>query len=198
VLVVLDHFTREALGLRAFSKEPSGEDLVALLSHVSRKTGHVPNYTVTDKGSQFFNSRSKAPAGAFGAWCKENSVRPRFGAVGRHGSIAVVERFMRTLKSEGTRKLPLIPLSLPRFQEFLGDFSVWYNEHRPHSALSGRTPREVRLALPPPVKRLRWEPRPRYPIANSENVARVTHLALRVEAFRGRPSLPVVSLQLAA
>ena len=30
---------------------------------------------------------------------------PRYGAVGKHGSIAVVERAIRTLKSECTRKI---------------------------------------------------------------------------------------------
>jgi hypothetical protein len=43
------------------------------------------------------------------AWCKRKGIRPRFGAVGKYGSIAVVERFIRTLKDECTRRI-VVPL----------------------------------------------------------------------------------------
>ena len=33
------------------------------------------------------------------------SLRPRYGAVGRHGSIAIVERFIRAMKSECTSRI---------------------------------------------------------------------------------------------
>ena len=36
-------------------------------------------------------------------------VKPQFGAVGKHGSIAVVEHFIRTLKDECTRRV-VVPL----------------------------------------------------------------------------------------
>ena len=41
---------------------------------------------MTDKGPQF--------RAAYRSWCNRNEVKPRFGAVGKHGSIAVIERFI--------------------------------------------------------------------------------------------------------
>ncbi len=53
-----------------------------------------PKYAVTDKGKQF-------DCHVFRKWCKRRKVKPRYGAVGKYGSIAVIERFNRTLKHEG-------------------------------------------------------------------------------------------------
>ncbi len=53
-----------------------------------------PKYFVTDRGKQF-------DCHAFRKWCKRRKVKPRYGAVGKYGSIAVIERFNRTLKYEG-------------------------------------------------------------------------------------------------
>ena len=36
----------------------------------------------------------------FKCWCRRKTIRVRYGAVGRHGSIAVIERFIKTLKDE--------------------------------------------------------------------------------------------------
>ena len=48
---------------------------------------------ICDNGKQFW-------CDAFKAWCDGHGITPRFGAVGRHGSIALVERFILTLKNE--------------------------------------------------------------------------------------------------
>jgi len=40
-------------------------------------------------------------------------------AVGKYGSLAVIERSMRTLKSECTRRLILVPYRLARFEQEL-------------------------------------------------------------------------------
>ena len=45
----------------------------------------------------------------FKDWCRSKGIKPRYGAVGKHGSIAVVERAIRTLKNECTRRI-LLPL----------------------------------------------------------------------------------------
>jgi transposase InsO family protein len=49
----------------------------------------VPKYTVSDQGSEFGEE--------YREWCEDHEVRARFGAVGRHGSIAVEERFYAKL-----------------------------------------------------------------------------------------------------
>jgi len=39
--------------------------------------------------------------------------------------------------------LPLVPLRKNAFRREIGTAIDWYNEHRPHTTLGGRTPNEV-------------------------------------------------------
>jgi len=119
------------------------------------------------------------------------------GRVGQHGSIAIVERFIRTLKDEGTRRT--------EFQRQLTHFVVWYNEHRPHGALDGRTPNEVYLRLRPADRRPRIEPRQRW-LRRSPCAGPQTLIAgqpgdwftVNVEFLGGQRQLPIISLKRAA
>lgn len=87
-------------------------------------------------------------------------------AVGKHGSIAVIERFIRSLKDEWTRRID-IPLESVQFQAMLNLYQYWFNEHRPHEYLGNRTPSEVyQEADTPAIEAPRYEPRERYPIAS--------------------------------
>jgi transposase InsO family protein len=45
---------------------------------------HPPQYTITDKGRQFW-------CDSFRQWCRLSGIRHRFGAVGKYGSLAIVE-----------------------------------------------------------------------------------------------------------
>jgi transposase InsO family protein len=60
--------------------------------------GTAPKYLVCDKGVQFWNE-------GFKRWCKRKAIKPRYGAIGKHGSIAVIERFIRSLKYEYLNRL---------------------------------------------------------------------------------------------
>jgi len=140
----------------------------------------------------------------FHAWCSRHGVKPRFGAVGRYGSIAVLERFMRTLKAEGLRRI-LVPLGLPEMRLETSAFVRWYNEHRPHSSLDGATPREVYEERRPANRRPRFEPRARYPGDGSCAAPRVgarvrpgAELRVVVSRFEGAEHLPVVDIKRAA
>ena len=73
------------------------------------------------------------------AWCREQGVRLRFGAVGRYGSLSVVERFIQTLKAEGMRRI-VVPLRREVLRREVNLYVEWYNEFRPHEFLDGRTP----------------------------------------------------------
>ncbi len=95
----------------------------------------IPKYLICDKGKQFWCQ-------GFKDWCRRKGIRPRFGAVGQHGSISVVERFIQTVKNECPRRLQ-VSLGVKTFRQELPWFTVWYNQHRPHSTLGGRTPEEV-------------------------------------------------------
>ena len=104
--VVIDHFSRRVYGFALFTKMPTSADVCAFLDRVTKRTGKKPKHIITDKGRQFFCE-------TFKAWCRTCGIRPRFGAVGKHGSIAVLERFFRSMKTECTRRI-LVPFGTRR------------------------------------------------------------------------------------
>ena len=82
-----------------------------------------PKHLIVDQGREFKCEHFE------NVWCKARNILPRFGAVGRHGSISVVERFHRTLKE--ILCLITVPEHQPDFEHELGLVIDWYNEHRP-------------------------------------------------------------------
>jgi transposase InsO family protein len=66
-------------------------------------------------------------------------VKHRFGAVGKHGSIAVTERVILTLKHEWLKRVPVIR-GLDHLDQLLIDFVIYYNEYRGHAKLGGALP----------------------------------------------------------
>jgi len=135
VAVVIDHFSRAVMGLAIFRKEPTSLEIRCFLGRVIRKAGRAPKHLVSDKGSQF-------DCAAFRKWCKRRKIKPRYGAVGRYGSIAVIERFIRSLKDEWIRRI-LIPFDRQQMRRHLSTYARWYNHFRPHQSLAGRTPQDV-------------------------------------------------------
>ena len=91
-------------------------------------------------------------------WCKSHDIKPRYGAIGRHGSIAVVERYHRTLKAEFTRRI-FVPTSYKDFNTEIRLWRDWYNGARPHDFLTGCTPNEVYFGRQAANTLLRIEPR---------------------------------------
>lgn len=130
-------------------------------------------------------------------------MRPRFGSVGKHGSIAVIERFVGSLKREGLRRI-LIPFDLTGMCRETADYVNWYNEHRPHQALHGVTPIEVYEAKRPGNRKARLEPRARYPASPcAAPQARVSGkpgcgFNMVVTHVDGQKHLPIVELRKAA
>ena len=135
VLVVVDHVSRAVLGLEIHRNVPTSEEVQSSIDHVAHRCGRHPHHVITDKGSQF-------RAMSWRRYCRARGIRLRFGAVGRHGSIAIVERFIRAMKDECTVRI-LVPLDNHSMQCELTLYAVWYNEHRPSQALGGYTPREA-------------------------------------------------------
>jgi len=109
-----------------------------------------PHTFVSDRGSCFTGR-------VFSRALQRLEVRQRFGAIGKKGSIALIERLWRTLKdSLGLRLLrPLVAEDLLEKVE-LG--LIHYAHLRPHQALGGATPAEIYFgrtpahlsAIPPP------------------------------------------------
>jgi len=59
-------------------------------------------------------------------WCAEKlrDIHQRFGAVGQYGSIAVLERFMRSLKHECTRQIR-VPQNPDDMRSILSLYLAW-------------------------------------------------------------------------
>jgi hypothetical protein len=127
-----------------------------------------------------------------------NGVRPRFGAIGKHGSLAVIERFILSLKAEYLRRI-LVPLSRTKMMAEIAAYQLWYNNFRSHEVLGRGTPAERLEGREARAERPRLEPRARYPVARGDPmVRRCSRLELRVTRVKGRALLPVVELREAA
>lgn len=86
--------------------------------------------------------------------------------------------------------------------EELRRYGEWYNEHRPHEFLHGRTPNEVYERRFPLARKPRYEPRPGWP--RGSPCARLwaltrgspgARLELDVAYHGGRRHLPIVRLR---
>ncbi len=168
VAIVLDHFSRKVQGFAVFPKKPTSKILRSFLGRVIRRVGKAPKYLICDKEKQFH-------CPGFRAWCHSKGIRTRYGAVGKHGSISLIERLILTMKDECTRRI-IVSFQRDRFHIELSVFFEWYARHRPHSGLGGRTPHEV-------YSRQRRRKRVlKCPVVPS------------VRSYQGRRHLPIVSL----
>ena len=198
VAVVADHFSRRSLGTATYKKEPTAAQVRTFLDRAIPRAGVRPRDLISDKGVQF-------TAKGFARWCRRNKIRQRFGAVGQYGSIAVIERLMKTLKNECTRRLVLIPFRRTDFVRELSLWADWYNGHRPHEFLAARTPDEVYFGKRPSCRAPRFEPRARWPRRGPCAAPRVlirgkpgVSVELDVNYQDGRKHLPLVELRRAA
>ena len=190
VVAVLDHLSRAVVAKAAFRQEPTAANVCSLLDAAVRAARAPPKHMVTDRGAQFQDD--------YRAWCKRHGVKPRFGAIGKHGSIAIIERFFRTMKTECFRRI-LVPLNPAKMDAVLNEYAAWYNLHRPHATLRGATPDEVLRKRMPACQRQRIEMRQRYPIRGPPKRTRLKgSLTLAVSHLESLPHLPIVRLNRAA
>lgn len=158
VLVAIDHYSRKVVTVVAPVTDAAG--CVTALEAAFRDHG-PPKHLISDQESLFTSEAFKE---LLGRW----SVRHRFGAVGRRGSIAVTERVIWTLKREWLGRVAVIRGS-GHLRASLDDFAAFYNEWRPHMTLGGATPEIIWLdkgwqasdrsdkGIPPQVEQ-RWFP----------------------------------------
>ncbi len=92
VVAILDQHSRAVMAIGAFDKSPTRDEVTKLFEQAIRAAGRTPKYIISDQGVQFQE--------AFGLWCEGQGIQHRRGEIGRHGSIAVIERVFRTLKKE--------------------------------------------------------------------------------------------------
>ena len=198
VIVVVDHYSRQALGHAVFKQQPTSEQVRQFLGRLIAKVGAAPKYLVTDSGTQF-------TCAEFAPWCKRHKIQHRKGAIGQTGSIAVCEPFILTLKDGCSRCLAVVPMVQRSFRRELDLFGGWYNEHRPHMSLKGATPDEVYFKFRPANRAPRFEPRARWPrgspCASPQTLVKGqpgVKLELKVKFVSGRSHLPCVTLCRAA
>jgi transposase InsO family protein len=138
--VVIDVFSRMPLARRVFLAEPRAKEVAGLLEQAASSHG-APRHFVSDRGAQF-------TAETFQAGLKALGIRQRFGAIGKTGSIAIVERLWRTLK-EALGLAFLKPLTREELERRLKIGLLHYAYLRPHQALQGATPAEVYFGIRP-------------------------------------------------
>jgi len=198
LVIAVDHFSRRMMGFAIYRALPSSAAVRRFLERTFRRVGERPAHLISDQGTQFI-------AKGFRRWCRHRGIRHRFGALGKYGSLAVIERSIRTIKTECTRRLIVIPYRLATFEHELALYCSWHNAHRPHTRLGGANPDEVyhhsRLACRAP----RFEPRSGWP-RRSRCTAPQTlirgqpgvRLEISVRHLAGRLHLPIVTLNRAA
>ena len=136
---------------------PSARDMTRLLRTTVHRFG-PPQHFASDKGKQFTAKRFRKSLRRLGA-------RQRFGAIGKYGSIAIIERLWRTLK-DALKLRSFKPLVKADLQQRLHLGLYYYTYLRPHQGLGGATPAEIHFghtpahwtAVPPPRARPREGP----------------------------------------
>jgi len=167
IAAVFDAHSRMPLALRVFRAEPTALQAARLLASAVRRYGR-PRMLVTDHGGQFI-------ADVFEAQLQRLGVEHRIGAVGLSGSIALLERYWRTLKE--SLRLPLFaPLTLADLERRVAYSVLHYGYYRPHQALQGATPAEILFGWPPAHHRAGPPPRGPRGAARLEEPFRVAFL----------------------
>ena len=196
-LNVVDHFSRRVVGFAVFKNRPMSEKVTAALDRIIEQGLAKPKHLIVDQGSEFKSDHFKKE------WCKKREILPRFGAVGKHGSIAVVERFHRTFKD--LLRLGVIPEEQSEYEQEASLIIDWYNEHRPHATLDGKTPNEVFYSRPAANEQPRHEPRKLWPRGSPCAKPQVDidgeagdPIVLEIDCLEGRRHLPMIGVQRAA
>ncbi len=130
VLVVIDHFSRKVVACCPL-EGPNAGWVVEAMEEAFVQHG-APQHLISDQEGVL---NSDAFRDLLISW----DVKQRFGAVGKHGSIAVTERVILTLKYEWLSRVPVIR-GLDHLGQLLGDFSEYYNHWRGHSTIGGAVP----------------------------------------------------------
>jgi putative transposase len=133
ICVVIDHFSRKIMAAVPLEGPNAGWVYNAL--EIAIEKYGAPKHIISDQASVF-------TGGVFAELLRQWNVKPRFGAVGKHGSISVTERVIKTLKYEWLKRVPLIK-GFDHLMLVCTEFETWYNSWRPHMALDGLRPDDV-------------------------------------------------------
>jgi len=130
VLVAIDHFSRKVVCVVPL-EGPNAGWIIEAMERTLQEHG-APKHIISDQAKVFTGD-------AFAELLKQWNVKPRLGAVGKQGSIAVTERVIKTLKYEWLQCVPIIK-GLDHLTLLCTEFESWYNAWRPHMTLEGLRP----------------------------------------------------------
>jgi transposase InsO family protein len=123
VALVIDSYSRRAVGYAVFEKQPTSIEVRTFLGRAMAEVHAAPKYLITDLGPQF-------TAADFKSWCKKKGVTNRYASKGSLRATAVVERFFLSLKSEFTAKIR-VAFRKDLFRKQLSSYLAWYHGFRP-------------------------------------------------------------------
>ncbi|MBW8034776.1 MAG: transposase family protein [Planctomycetes bacterium] len=177
VILVIDHFSRAVIGFAVLKKQPTADEVIAFMANTVFAVGRSPRHLISDQGSQFVSKD-------FRAWCsaEPRNIKQRFGAIGQYGSIAVIERMMRSIKDECTRRI-LVPLREDAIRREITLYTDWYNQNRPHQSLGGRIPMDVYFGIEDEITRIE---------TRGEDAVPIQLIVMRIKKRR---HLPIVELK---
>ena len=118
VAVVEDHLSRRIMGFAVFDKQPTSVQVRSFLGRAIHDAGTAPKHLICDGGGQF-------DCDGFKDWAKRKDINLRFGAIGQHGSLAVIERLIKTLKYHGFFLLACVPLVREAFHREAASPREW-------------------------------------------------------------------------
>jgi len=166
-LMAIGHFSRKVVA-SCHLEGPNAGWVVEALENAFLHHG-APKHIITDQEKVF---TSEVFRDLLWRW----NVKQRLGAVGKHGSIAVTERVIRTLKHEWLRRVPVIR-GLDHLDQLLREFAVYYNAWRPHTSLGGAVPERIHAGQ-------HWQKPERTAKAVPDHIERRFFPETRVTAFR--------------
>jgi putative transposase len=137
---VIDAFSRKVLAIGCVRGGPGAAFAVRLLRRALRCHA-APTWLVSDKDTALRNQ-------LVNTLLLRHGIRRRYGAVGKKGSIAIIERLWRSMKQEYVRHLFLYR-TVRAIDVRAHRWARWYNAERPHQGLGQRTPDEVYRRRPP-------------------------------------------------
>ncbi len=133
ICVMIDHYSRKVIAAVPLEGPNAGWINNALESAIE-KYG-PPKHIISDQGGVFIGD-------VFADLMDTYEILHRFGAIGKHGSIAVTERVNKTLKYEWLKRVAIIK-DFDHLTELCKEFEAWYNSWRPHMTLDGLRPDDV-------------------------------------------------------
>jgi putative transposase len=130
---VIDHFSRKVMSVTPLEGPNAGWINNALESAIEKHG--APKHIISDQTGVFTGN-------VFAELLDSWNVKHRFGAVGKHGSISVTERVIKTLKYEWLKRVPIIK-GFDHLTMLCEEFECWYNIWRPHMTLEGFRPDDI-------------------------------------------------------